>query len=571
MRAHHVRHRTAHTRVVLHRKAFWQIVFAAGVFIIEWRRWIVLGAALALLNASVTYDNVWPTLGVRPGGRLSIEVCVVLLAIGVAVRRFSRFSPSALAAVTAVWMVLVLGRYTQVTALALYGREINVYWDIRFVPDLMAMVTRVAPPWLIGLTMAGVAVGVALVSFSMGWALRQTCVAMASARVRTSLMAGASAMVVLFVLQRASGRVPFHTLFAEPVAPAFTRQIQLVAEARARSRPLPAGPALDSDLSLVDGADVLLVFIESYGAVSYDRPEFARSLARSRTQLESDIGDTNRRVVSAFVTSPTFGGSSWLAHVSLLTGVEIRDAHAYAQVLSESRPTLLDVFSRHGYRTVALMPGLQKLWPEGRSYRFDEIYSAARLDYQGPQFGWFGVPDQISMERVDRFELRRTPHVPVFVFFPTINTHFPFSPTPPYQSEWRRVGGPAPFDDVAVDAAYVAQPDWTDLGPAYIEALSYDFQVVGGFLRHRPGRDLVMILIGDHQPPAAVSGEGASWEVPVHVVTSRHQLLERLIARGFRTGLTPERPTLGAMHTLLPALLDAFGDEPQENNRVPSS
>ncbi len=69
-----------------------------------------------------------------------------------------------------------------------------------------------------------------------------------------------------------------------------------------------------------------------------------------------------------------------------------------------------------------------------------------------------------------------------------------------------------------------------------------------------------MILIGDHQPAAAVSGEGASWDVPMHVIASRRPVLDRLLGYGFRNGLEPARPSLGPMHTLTPVLIDAFGD-----------
>jgi hypothetical protein len=69
----------------------------------------------------------------------------------------------------------------------------------------------------------------------------------------------------------------------------------------------------------------------------------------------------------------------------------------------------------------------------------------------------------------------------------------------------------------------------------------------------------VLVVIGDHQPAAAVSGEGASWSVPVHIVASRSIIIDRLLARGFHTGLTPARPALGPMHALLPILLDSFG------------
>jgi hypothetical protein len=47
--------------------------------------------------------------------------------------------------------------------------------------------------------------------------------------------------------------------------------------------------------------------------------------------------------------------------------------------------------------------------------------------------------------------------------------------------------------------------------------------------------------------------------VPVHVVTSRPEILDALVARGFHTGLIPARPALGRMHALLPILLDSFG------------
>ncbi len=69
-----------------------------------------------------------------------------------------------------------------------------------------------------------------------------------------------------------------------------------------------------------------------------------------------------------------------------------------------------------------------------------------------------------------------------------------------------------------------------------------------------------MIILGDHQPPALVSGEGASWNVPVHIVTSRADLARRLVASGFRSGLAPSQPVIGPMHALLPLMLDAFGE-----------
>ena len=85
-------------------------------------------------------------------------------------------------------------------------------------------------------------------------------------------------------------------------------------------------------------------------------------------------------------------------------------------------------------------------------------------------------------------------------------------------------------------------------------------QTIGGYLRLRADRDFVMVIVGDHQPPAMVSGEEATWDVPVHVITSRPQVLDRLLRQGFSEGLRPHGPAI-KIHALLPNLLDAFNGE----------
>ena len=69
------------------------------------------------------------------------------------------------------------------------------------------------------------------------------------------------------------------------------------------------------------------------------------------------------------------------------------------------------------------MPGVRAAWPEGAFYGFDEIYDIARLDYQGPSFGWWNITDQFALARMDALEIASRSRQPVFVFFPTISTH----------------------------------------------------------------------------------------------------------------------------------------------------
>jgi hypothetical protein len=338
------------------------------------------------------------------------------------------------------------------------------------------------------------------------------------------------------------------------------RQARLAIAGMTAPSQLAPSPSMNADLAGLKDRDVYLVFIESYGAISWERPEFARELAPVRARLAADIDATKRHVVSAFVESPTFGGNSWLAHISLLSGIEVRDAHTNSQLMQEKRDTLATVFARAGYRTLALMPGLRRPWPEGRFYGFDETLTAGEMDYPGPDFGWFAVPDQMSLAWLDDRELEKAPRKPVFVFFPTLSTHFPFSPRPPYQPDWPRLFTELKYDGPDIVKAYGEQLDWVDFGPAYFNAVAYIYQTIGGYLRLRAERDFVMILIGDHQPPAAVSGEGAPWDVPVHVIASDSELLDRLVSKGFRSGLTPVGPHISRTHELLPTLLGAFGE-----------
>jgi hypothetical protein len=295
--------------------------------------------------------------------------------------------------------------------------------------------------------------------------------------------------------------------------------------------------------------------------VTYERPDFSTALEPDRRTFERAIHESGHDVVSAFVESPTFGGSSWFAHVTLLSGIEVRDPDTNALLMTARRPTLPALFARRGYRTLAVMPGMWSPWPEGAFYGFTDTYSGARLGYEGPPFGWWDLPDQFTLAKLDTLEMTQPARQPLFVFLPTVSTHTPFTPTPPYQPDWSRMLSAQPFHPDILARAYDEQPDWMNLAPGYVHAVSYALDTLAGYVRQHTGGDFVMVLIGDHQPPALVSGEGAPWDVPVHVVTNRTSVLERLRAHGFRAGLSPTRPALGRMHELVPILLDAFGDK----------
>src|SRR5436853_1548013 len=98
-------------------------------------RWVhaaALVAAVLLLDVSLTFHNVWPTPAISWRGEISIELAAYIVgcaAVAIASARSNRFaiSSTAVRLITVAWMLLVVGRYADVTATALFGRDINLY------------------------------------------------------------------------------------------------------------------------------------------------------------------------------------------------------------------------------------------------------------------------------------------------------------------------------------------------------------------------------------------------------------------------------------------------------------
>ena len=528
---------------------------APGIFS-GWRALPTLAASLVLLNASLTFENVWPTPRIAWSNALSLELALCVLVLAAAHRRGARLANRI---VPALWVVLVAGHYLDVTAPGLYGREFNLYWDAQHLGNVAAMLTDATPWWLITAVAATVVLGAAIAYLLARLAIRQLAAAVAHRRPRLALATLAGVVVLLFAGQRVPG-FPIDVAFADPVTPAYLRQarfaLAMVGPGAAAPR-LGPSPALDTGLRALGGADVLLVFVESYGAITFETPAIRSGLAESRADFDAAIRETGRQVVSAYVESPTFGGSSWLAHLSLLSGVEVRDQYAYTALMASQRDTIVTNFARRGYHTVALMPGMRQAWPEGAFYGFDVIYGRDHLAYEGPQFGWWSIPDQYALARLDALERRHAPRAPVFVVFPTSQSHAPFGPVPPYQPAWSRVLTSDAFDRADVASAMGITPDLSNLGPSYVRAVAYEYRALAGYLREQAD-DMVLVVLGDHQPPAAVSGKNAPWRVPVHVIGRGGRVLHRLLENGFRAGLEPLRPAIGPMNQLTPVLLDAF-------------
>ena len=116
------------------------------------------GAAALLLNVALTFENLWPTPWVRPAAALSVEAALLVLGIALLVSR-GVFTPRVRAVLAGLVVVMALTHYAEVTALALYGRPVNLYWDAQHLPRVAAMVAAAASPAQLAAAAAGTALG----------------------------------------------------------------------------------------------------------------------------------------------------------------------------------------------------------------------------------------------------------------------------------------------------------------------------------------------------------------------------------------------------------------------------
>jgi hypothetical protein len=531
--------------------------------------------ALAVLNTSLSFTNWWPTPAILPDYRLAPEFVALWLALLAAVSWRAPLSPRVLAALSVGLLLLVFGRYADVTIPGLFGREINLYWDGQQLPRFLWVSAREQPWWLTaGIFAAAVALLGALYGL-LRWAVGTVARGAVPYALRARWTWVPTLVAVVTVVAHLAGTAPSVTwyLVANPITPSYWRQAELLATAftpRRLAEVLPPSPTVEAAmvespevaLGALRGRDFKLLFLESYGAIVYDNSSVAQKLTSARDQLAAEIAASGRLVASAFVRSPTFAGGSDLAHLSLLSGIDLSDPMRHHLLLTTDRPTLISLFRRAGYQSVGLYPAVSWDWPERAFYGFDLFLEGRDLDYRGPPLGHWKIPDQFSLARFDDLHPLRPDSPPRFLFFPTITSHWPFGPVPPYQADWERLLTPDPFgaeESLRLQNAYV---DWLDKLPGYVDMFEYTYRWLGGYLQRSEARESVMLWVGDHQPASSVTGEGASWDVPVHLITRDPEMLARFVALGFRPGLVPQRPTLGGLHDLTGVLLQAFSAEP---------
>jgi phosphatidylglycerophosphate synthase len=292
-------------------------------------------------------------------------------------------------------------------------------------------------------------------------------------------------------------------------------------------------------LSALRGKDVLVVFVESYGRVAVQGTSYSPGVDRVLDRGTADLQRAGFAARSAFLTSPTYGAASWLAHSTLQTGLWVDSQRRYDQLLGSDRMTLTRAFRHAGWRTVFDVPANTKDWPEGqRFYGFDQLYDSRNVGYHGPRFSYATMPDEFTLSRFAANELSRP--APVFAEIDLVSSHHPWTPLP-RMVPWDAVGDGSVYDPMPArgrsSADLFGDPD--AVRAAYGASVEYSWQALVTFVQHAHDPNLVLLVLGDHQPHHYVSGYGVGRDVPVSLVAHDPAVLRRIADWGWQPGLRP--------------------------------
>ncbi|MGY3200241.1 sulfatase [Streptomyces sp. TE5632] len=322
------------------------------------------------------------------------------------------------------------------------------------------------------------------------------------------------------------------------------------------------------------GKDVLFTFIESYGRVAIDDPAMAEPVDAVLKEGTGTLEAAGFEARSGWLESPVTGAGSWLAHSTFLSGLWIKNQQRYRSLTTSDRMTLTNYFRKAGdWRTVGIVPGVRRAWPEGKYFGLDHIYDSEHLGYQGPYFSWTPVPDQFSMEAFERLEHGRKDREPIMAEIILASSHNPWSPNA-RMIDWDDLGDGSVFHEIKKEGTDPKEV-WQDperVRTEYRKSVEYSLRSLIGWMERYGDEDTVLVFLGDHQPVPTVTAGSTSKDVPISIVAKDPKVLDRVADWNWTDGLkpAPAAPRWG-MDTFRDRFMTAYGPQGGSGGSVTGS
>ncbi|MGW7523772.1 CDP-alcohol phosphatidyltransferase [Streptomyces sp. NPDC054783] len=315
------------------------------------------------------------------------------------------------------------------------------------------------------------------------------------------------------------------------------------------------------------GKDMVFTFIESYGRSAVEDPIMAPGVDATLDARTKALAKAGFHAKSGWLTSATYGGSSWLGHSTTMSGLWISNQQRYRTVMASDHLSLTEAFKKTGaFDTVGVMPGVQKAWPEQKWYGLDKVYNAFELGYKGPKFSWSTMPDQYALQQYqDRVHSKKPADGKARMSLLILtSSHQPWAPIPKMVG-WDQLGDGSVFKGIQAAGNKPADviADTTKSRQEYGKTIQYSVTALTEWLERYGSKDTVLVFLGDHQPIARVSGNHASRDVPVSIVAKDPKVLDKIADWGWTDGLRPaHNAPVWKMSAFRDRFLTAYGSTP---------
>ena len=107
--------------------------------------------------------------------------------------------------------------------------------------------------------------------------------------------------------------------------------------------------------------------------------------------------------------------------------------------------------------------------------------------------------------------------------------------------DWNDVGDGSIFKRMPVDQLTRSElfGDLQRVRAAYGQSIAYTMNALVSFVQHYGDDNLVLVVLGDHQPSKIITGENPSHDVPISVIAHDPAVLDRIAGWGWQDGLRP--------------------------------
>ena len=523
--------------------------------------------ALAFLNAVLNMDAAIPGRPWDSFLQFSPELLVLTIAMSLRVGRNTRLRPAFYAPMAAAVIFLAFFRLADTLVPMVFNRPFNLYLDTRSLPDLVFLGWMLLSPQVFSMALAGFA----LTLPGMAWGVVRSLKILhggLGAAGRKPLLSCLAAGVIAAGAWSGFRPDDRPALVGSAALPRLVEEVRAILDLEGTRRrdqaaieaAIERSRGIPTNLNALNRTPVFLFVVESYGQTVFSDPDHAARVAPAVQAAEAGLRAAGFGMCSAYLASPTFGGTSWLAHGTLASGVRLNSQIRHDLLLGSGLTPLAEYFNRAGYRTVRAMPGT--LWPSpaGKFFRFQRTYTAADFAYRGPDFAWAPMPDQYVLSYVYRQEVQAASD-PLMVEFILASSHAAFEVHAPYVEDWQALGDGSLYHSLPALTFPGAWSDPPKLAKAYSAAVVYEFTVLSEFIRGFLAGDELVVILGDHQPCASVAGTSASWSVPVHVISRNPDAIRRFVQRGYTEGLIPgQAPPHPGMETFFWNFLEDFSE-----------